>query len=521
MSNWPIQLRIVGATEADENTTVRLRAILDFDDGAELDVSDRAAWSGPNIVGGLVTIGNVTGHQSFNYGAQYNDPDMGILTAAHSIFVYDLNIPPVLYGISIIGPQEALKNTSEEYRIVAQYTNGKSEDIVPTIFTSSRSAVAGVEGTTVIFKNIRGSIDVRLSASYTLNGVTRTAFMDVMVIDNAIYPVGAELRGPIVMRSQSCSAFSLIVDFEDGGKQQVEPVWYVDGPAKIDHTGELTTDIVSGIQTVMVVASYSIEGVTVSDSLDLTVFGSGITVRGISIDGPDTVREGLEANYTTVLHFSDGTITPVIAEIQNETSNVQISNNVMLALPTQEDSDALLRVYFKSYEASKTVRILHQESAITHLEIECDDVIHSGQRMAIMVKANYLDGTSAYVPAALSVSHPNCKIVNGELQAGTVSEDTHIRILAAYSSRQEVLGERMVKLIRRQPQLKYITIECPDVLKGEPVLVRAHFDDSTYRIVEVPVFANGKKIEVGFTPEAPTVLTATYEGVNTFKEVWV
>lgn len=526
MVNWPIQLRIVGAVTVDEGTSSQYAAFLDFDDDTTQDVTNLVTWStsSPFVSisnTGLATFSNVTGNRNVTVVAALEHADAGYMASSIAISIRDTDIPLVLYSITIEGPKNADKNSTGTYQVRALYTNGTSALITPTTFTSNRPTLAtiNVQGQAQ-FLNVRGTTDVRFTATYVLNGVTRQDSIDIIIVDTSVYPVYAYILGPDVLIEGTCADYKMFVVFEDDSKQQVVPAWMVEGPATINCDGRLKANKVTGVESVGLVASYSYEDLVLSADKSISITDISISVVGMSIEGPDTIREGLTTAYSAALHFSDGSSVPIDALLKSDSTAVVVHSNTLTALPVDDTEEVLLKADYKAYSTVKMVSVIKSPSPVEMIELVCADTIDSGSVSPIKVRALFEDGTVAIVNASLSVSHPGCFIKNGNLYATSVAETIGIEITATYEMHGTYTASKIVMLKGRTPAISRMWIEFPDKV-STPTAVRckARFDDGVVAEVDAYIaLPSGEQVHL-FQPMQRTLLTAIYKNSVAYKEV--
>ena len=526
MANWPIQLRISGTTNADERSSIQLSALLDFDDGVTDDLSSAVNWFTESpyatvSANGLVTFTSITGNQAVTIRCSYNHPDAGYMAANHVVFVRDVDVPLVLYSIQVSGENRVDKNSAGKYLVTAFYTNGTSAIITPTTFVSNRPTLATIDRDgQARFLNIRGTSQVRFTATFILNGVTRQSSMDIVIEDNSIYPVTATLHGHDVLPEGTCGNYKMMVTFEDNSRQQVIPTWSVEGPATISSTGDLKVGYVEGVANATLVGSYKFEDVVVAAEKNISVIDASLSIINISLEGPAVIREGLSANYTAALHFSDGSSVPISSSISSESTAVVITDNVVNALPIDAQEDVLLSTTFREYMASKLIQVVPSPAAVSYIEIIAPDEVDSNSHTQIKIRAVFEDESVAIVHGNLSVSLPGCTILDGVLHTSEVAETIGIEISATYHMHGTFTARKIVMLKGRNPAVKKFWIEFPDkVTSPTPVTCKVEFDDGV--ISEVDAFValpTGEQIHL-FMPSEPTLLTAIYKTSIAHKEV--
>lgn len=195
--------------------------------------------------------------------------------------------PPTLTSIEISGPDTVDPNHAEmlSWAISASYSDGS--------VISPRTASSG---------NIFGSLTARwqfsggfqesgnsstlyamsnrfsatpapttLTATYTEEGVTRTATMTITVLPPPATIRDLEIVGPDELDRGESARYSAYATYTDGERVEVIPDWTIGGgDGRIDN-GRLTIDESTYSDNVTLTARYDEDGTSITDSLTITV----------------------------------------------------------------------------------------------------------------------------------------------------------------------------------------------------------------------------------------------------------
>ena len=180
---------------------------------------------------------------------------------------------PIFSGLSINGPSSLNEGTSASFTAVATYQDGTSAQVTPT--WSENSSYAGISSSGVLTANtVTSNQPVRITASYTSGGVTRTATKDVTIVNVNTSPTlsGLSINGPSSLNEGTSASFVAVASYQDGTSAQVTPTWSENSSyAGISSSGVLTANTVTSNQTVRITASYTTGGVTRTATKDVTI----------------------------------------------------------------------------------------------------------------------------------------------------------------------------------------------------------------------------------------------------------
>ena len=475
---WPIQLDILGPAAAiPERSTFQMRAQVTYDNGAKQIVSP-SSWTvtssefGSIDAAGLFTAGTVnTGTRSVQVNCRfYHAESDSNLTSTATVVVKDIDTPPALVSISIVGKVEVEKNSVETYEVIAKYDNNTTKPITPATFVSSRPGVATIDPTGIAhFQKIRGSATVRFTATYAANNVTKTALIDVQVVDASIYPVKGFIFGPAIITERGRTAFGFDVLFENGKNQQVIANWHSTNPAagKISCDGTFCANHVDGIEKTTIVASYDYDGTTTSASMELSVLDITVRPESLSIEGPSKVREGLVVQYYTTVQFTNGTRQAVRADLRTAGSGgyTDAGNQFYAAPQVGVDTPVQLFALYEGLQASRTIEVVPSAFKPVSSYIELRSPMYVGEYQSLKHHVVYEDGSDIVLPANWSVSNEWIASISnsGVLHASQVSETAEL-IVRAFTSVSGVPLESqlMVVLVDNRTFPVSIRIDGPD-----------------------------------------------------------
>jgi hypothetical protein len=186
LSSPPVldRLTIEGPGWVDEGSYINLVGKAIFSNGSVQTVTPTwslsSSWATINS-NGRVTGNQVTGDRTVTVGASYSLSGI-TRTASHEVMIIDGDATPSLDRIEIIGPSTLPEGTQEPYDALAHFTDGSSRYVNPTWSENSSSATItsyGLLGASYVSTNTT----VTISASYTSDGIQRSATKSVTILD--------------------------------------------------------------------------------------------------------------------------------------------------------------------------------------------------------------------------------------------------------------------------------------------------------------------------------------------------
>jgi hypothetical protein len=211
-------LTISGATSVSGGSTGTYTATASYSDGTAKSVA--ATWSVTPTTNaainssGILTTTPVTSNQSVSVKASYTQGGVTKTASLTVTITSGSSTTGSLWGLQVKGPASVIGGASGTY--AAQLSSGSTKmvtaswSVTPTTYASI-NATSGV----LTAKKVTADQSVKVSASYTLSGVTKTAFLDV-VISSGTHPAIGSVNnsGVVVLASNDlgmhcvCPSFS-------------------------------------------------------------------------------------------------------------------------------------------------------------------------------------------------------------------------------------------------------------------------------------------------------------------------
>lgn len=227
---------------------------------------------------------------------------------------------PTFDNLVINGPAGDQLDETVPFKFSANalFSDASSVEVPATwsIIGGGQYASIGAASGTLQTLDVDEDVVIRVQATYTHpeSKVTRSSYIDVTIIDNTVYIeiLGITVNGPTNVNENTQAVYTVTATFSDGTSTGVTPTTFVSsnsGAGTFDGaTGVLSVpDLNTNVETV-ISASYTFNGKTVTDSLDVSCTDNTIYPESATIIGADTLDEGTTSNYTLRVTYTDGTI---------------------------------------------------------------------------------------------------------------------------------------------------------------------------------------------------------------------
>jgi hypothetical protein len=270
-------LKVTGPANVNENSTANYTAAAIWSDGSTSTVTSSASWSvnSPYTTissSGVLTTEWVSANTSVTISASYTSGGI-TMTDTHNVTVVDG--PPTLTGLTITGPANVNGNSTANYTATATWSNGSTSTVTSSASWSENSPYTTISSSGVLTTgSVSANTSVTISASYTSSGITRTDTHNVTVVDVFLALTQLTITGPANVNGNSTANYTATATWSDGSTSTVtsSASWSENSPCTtIGSLGVLTTGSVSASTSVTISASYTNGGLTLTDTLNVTV----------------------------------------------------------------------------------------------------------------------------------------------------------------------------------------------------------------------------------------------------------
>lgn len=228
-----------------------------------------------------------------------------------------LRMQRTLTSIQILGATSVVERATSTFTVTATYSDNTTQPNATPIIWSCDPAI-GTINSSGIFTAASINVDTNglISASYTEGSVTVTDTHAITVLAIAA-PQSIAISGAISVNEGTSSTYSALVTLVNASTVNNPSglIWSCDTAiGTINSSGVFTATSVNADTNGLISVSYTLEGVTVTDTHAITVINRVLT--SITIIGtPTTMNEGATATYTVNATFNFGpsqtNVTPV------------------------------------------------------------------------------------------------------------------------------------------------------------------------------------------------------------------
>ncbi len=415
---------------------------------------DQVDGSSKVIQGNIAAITDITADQTINLSAAYTENGTTVNGALVVTIVAD---PPTAVSLAISGPTEMNENSNAELTATVTFDDASTEVIsgsastYPAIWSYLETAVGVTDIQLTTTQRFLSGTDLAADDSFevqcTVNvgGVPLTATHTVLVKDIPLIPNSLTIMGTTTINENDTATYTFQVGYSDGSNSMVGSVDIAtvdnDFVAGITTSGAFTSGEVSGDTPIQISAQVLINGVTVSDTHNVTIIDIPVPVS-LAILGQDSVAEQGSFNYTFEVTYSDGSKVTV-PTVDNSTVEVAagtfsgsgsfdtsaIDNDFSATLDASVTIDGVLM------NATKAVTVLANAIPVS-MVIEGDATMNENTSGTYQFRVTFNDGSDALVtPATFTSDNAALTVTNvsGSVDANEVATDTALQLGASYT----------------------------------------------------------------------------------------
>ncbi len=346
-----------------------------------------------------------------------------------------------LLSIAIAG-DDAIPNAGfATYSCTPTWSDGATDPVTPAwSLSSTQYASVDAEGKVMNLNTTDTDQTVKLTASYTFAGATRTATMTIKLAKRTIVSIAVD--GKATIPNNMTETYSCTATWSDGTTAAVSPTWSLSSTrySSLAAGGKVTNQNTSTAeQTVTLTASYTFGGVTLT--AEKTIALTQKAVESIAINGKSNIAGGMTASYACVATWSDGNtsnITPVWSLSSTEHASVTVTGKV-----TNQNSTAtvqevtLIATYVvgdKTYTNEKVITLASR--SLNGITIEGEAAVATKSSATYVCKATWNVGDPTSVSPVWSLSSNEYASVdaNGKVTNKNMTmEDQTVALTAVFT----------------------------------------------------------------------------------------
>ncbi len=345
-----------------------------------------------------------------------------------------------LLSIAVAG-DDAIPNAGfATYSCTPTWSDGATDPVTPTwSLSSTQYASVDTNGKVMNLNTTDTDQTVKLTASYTFAGVTRTATMTITLAKRTI--VSIAIDGKATIPNNMTETYSCTATWSDSTTTVVSPTWSISSTryASLAAGGKVTNKNNStSEQTITLTASYTFGGVTLTAEKTLSLTQK--VVESIAVNGKSNIAAATSANYSCQATWSDGTtsnITPVWSLSSNDYASVTVTGKVTNENTTATAQEVTLIATYvvgdKTHTAEKTITLAGR--SLNAIAIEGEASIANGGAETYVCMATWNVGDATQVTPVWSLSSNEFAAVdeNGIVtNQNTTTEDKTVTLTAVY-----------------------------------------------------------------------------------------
>lgn len=319
------------------------------------------------ISGNVVTAKKeTTQDRSIVLTATYITADQTV-TGNKNVTILKETAAVTLTSLAIQGANTIRSEESANYTFLATYSDGHTKLVDPTTFTADRLDIVTIVNKTVNAGKVSSDIPVKLSATYTENGITKTATLDITIVN--VVPVvdlsSIKIVGPSSVQEKTTTPYTVLATYSDGHTATISPnefrLQQASNYATFDKSELIVGAVPIANTSVTLYASYTENGITKTATLPVSIVGNPPTVTSLEIRGNDSMNENTTAQYTAWEILSDGTdrqvASPTWSVIQGSAVASIAQTGVLSAGEVTQDTTVLIRATYDGRNAQKSVLV--------------------------------------------------------------------------------------------------------------------------------------------------------------------
>lgn len=266
-----------------------------------------------------------------------------------------------LVSITINGSGTAAEQSEEQYTVTATFADGSTSNITPDVWTITQNpSAASIDRTTGLLTthDITSDTTIVMSASYTFEGVTKTATKSVVIsADEEL--VALTIEGPSTVASGSDTPYTVRAEFSSGAISTVTPASFTSSNNDTSTIGSrLIVGEVFENGTTTLNATYTYNGVTLSAAKNVNITAAAILPVALRILGLTQINEGGNAVYSYEVDYNNNTTVQrsnVDNLSVNNTAVASVSNNTLTSINGAINANTTVRLTATLTESGRTV----------------------------------------------------------------------------------------------------------------------------------------------------------------------
>lgn len=449
----PTALEIKGQTSVAEGGNFNYTFEVTYSNGtkqtvAAVDTASASAATTSFATDGTLTTGDITTDVVTTLTANVTVDGVPLADTLDVTVTAD----PIPASLEIKGVTTAAESTNETFTFEVTMSDGSKKTVAAKTFVSDKAdaTITNVGTGAVTFGAVSSDTAVVLTATYEEQGITVNDTHNVTITDTVV-PTSIEIRGATSVDEGATSSYTFRVTMSDSTTKDVTPASAGATLGSFNVSGafaapnNVTSDSVSTLS-----ASYTEQGVTVSDTHDVTINNAVNRPTSLAVTGANTINEGATEQLVATVTYEDGT-TQVVTGSSSWTrvSGAGATINASTGLVTADanvtsDTAVRFKASFTSggvtVEGNHDMTVDNSNNRLTALAVTgSNSVDEGGSALNLVATATFEDGSTqnVTVPSTWSIVSGNAGgSVNGSgvfTPANNVAANTVVRVQASYT----------------------------------------------------------------------------------------
>ncbi|MCB1157537.1 MAG: Ig-like domain-containing protein [Leptospiraceae bacterium] len=309
-------------------TSVDYTAVGVFSDGTTQDLTEFVDWGSANA--SVATVNNSSGTKGTVTGAGAGTTtvtasytvDGSTTSGSSSVEVKTVTVT----GITIVGSVNVAKGSIIEYKAIATFSDGSTQDVTSLVnWSSSNDSTVSIVNSGITKGQASALSAGSASISASWNGVNASA--NLTISEASVTSLIIQPSGSLSIADGTTQQFKAIATFSDGTTQDVTDrvTWTSSTGSVASISNQLGTE---GLATGYAVGSTTITAMLGSKTASATLNVSAATLQSIAISGNATVAKGGNTQLTATGTYSDGSTVDItnLVTWSSDNTNVSVSN---------------------------------------------------------------------------------------------------------------------------------------------------------------------------------------------------
>ncbi len=533
----PNLLTLNGSNTLQSGASTTLTATARYTDNSQRPVNP--VWTSSDPVAaavssnGIVTAGVVSVNTPVTISASWTENGF---TVESSMVITIAAAPATPKLLTLTGSDTLQSGASTTLTATARYTDNSQRSVSP-VWTSSNSVVAAVSTAGVVTASVvTVNTPVTISASWTERGATVQSTLVITITAAPAKPNLLTLTGSNTLQNGASTTLTATARYTDNSQRTVSPVWTSSNPvaAAVSTAGVVTAGVVSVNTPVTISASWTEGGVTVQNTLVITITAGPPTPKLLTLIGSDTLQSGTSTTLTATARYTDNsqrTVSPVWSSSNPVAAAVSVNGVVTAGVVSVNTPVTISASWTESgatVQSTLVITITAAPPAPNLLTLTGSNTLQSGARTTLTATARYTDSSERVVNPVWTSSDPVAAIVStaGAVTAGVVTVNTPVTISATWTESGTTVQSSLVITVSAAPAvLAGLNLTGVTRLQSNGqvrLVLNAVYSDSSSKAVSATSFAlsdtalgsvdsRGVLSVTRVTTDTPLTVTATYE----------